>query len=216
MTFRLTRIDELIREQHYYLEDGDLCYFFGEYTARQGAAYSETNQLIMNLKKGNERRGLQDYRYKGIATERIARMITSTIGNLDEYTFVPVPPSKCQSDAAYDDRMTAILRIAQTLNPVMDYRELVLQNVSTVASHASAANRPSPDEIMANYRLDENLRAGCRDNIVIFDDVLTAGSHFKAMKRFLLQFFPEANILGLFVARTARDADMASLFDVLK
>ncbi|EAA2597004.1 hypothetical protein DNM18_27435, partial [Salmonella enterica subsp. enterica] len=193
MTFRLTRIDELIREQHYYLEDGDLCYFFGEYTARQGAAYSETNQLIMNLKKGNERRGLQDYRYKGIATERVARMITSTIGNLDEYTFVPVPPSKCQSDAAYDDRMTAILRIAQTLNPVMDYRELVLQNVSTVASHASAANRPSPDEIMANYRLDENLRAGCRDNIVIFDDVLTAGSHFKAMKRFLLQFFPEAN-----------------------
>ncbi|EBG7270523.1 hypothetical protein EZ821_05780 [Salmonella enterica subsp. enterica serovar Adelaide] len=216
MTFRLTRIDELIREQHYYLEDGDLCYFFGEYTARQGAAYSETNQLIMNLKKGNERRGLQDYRYKGIATERVARMITSTIGNLDEYTFVPVPPSKCQSDAAYDDRMTAILRIAQTLNPVMDYRELVLQNVSTVASHASAANRPSPDEIMANYRLDENLRAGCRDNIVIFDDVLTAGSHFKAMKRFLLQFFPEANMLGLFVARTARDADMASLFDVLK
>lgn len=196
MTFRLTRIDELIREQHYYLEDGDLCYFFGEYTARQGAAYSETNQLIMNLKKGNERRGLQDYRYKGIATERVARMITSTIGNLDEYTFVPVPPSKCQSDAAYDDRMTAILRIAQTLNPVMDYRELVLQNVSTVASHASAANRPSPDEIMANYRLDENLRAGCRDNIVIFDDVLTAGSHFKAMKRFLLQFFPEANCWG--------------------
>lgn len=52
MTFRLTRIDELIREQHYHLEDGDLCYFFGEYTARQGAAYSETNQLIMNLKKG--------------------------------------------------------------------------------------------------------------------------------------------------------------------
>lgn len=90
MTFRLTRIDELIREQHYHLEDGDLCYFFGEYTARQGAAYSETNQLIMNLKKGNERRGLPDYRYKGIAIERVARMITSTIGNLHEYTFVPV------------------------------------------------------------------------------------------------------------------------------
>ncbi len=215
MTFRLTRIDELIRDQHYHLEDGDLCYFFGEYTARQGAAYSETNQLIMNLKKGNERRGLPDYRYKGIAIERVARMITSTIGNLHEYTFVPVPPSKCQTDAAYDDRMTAILRIAQTLKPVMDYRELVLQNASTVASHASTANRPTPEEIMANYRLDENLQAGCRDNIVIFDDVLTAGSHFKAMKRFLQQSFPEASVLGLFVARTTRDADVTSLFDVL-
>mgnify|MGYP001027605510 CR=1 FL=1 len=61
MTFRLTQIDKLIRGQHYHLEVGDLCYFFGEYTARQRAAYSETNQLIMNLKKGNVRRGLQDH-----------------------------------------------------------------------------------------------------------------------------------------------------------
>lgn len=215
MTLRLTRIDELIREQHYHLEDGDLCYFFGEYTARQGAAYSETNQLIMNLKKGNERCGLQDYRYKGLAIERVARMITSTIGNLDAFTFVPVPPSRCRTDAAYDDRMTAILRTAQALNPTMDYRELVSQNVSTVASHASAANRPTPDEIMANYCFDETLRVGVRNNILIFDDVLTAGSHFKAMKRFLQQHLPDTNIQGLFVARTARDADVTSLFDVL-
>lgn len=52
MTLRLTLIDELIRKQHHYLEDGDLCYCFGEYTARQGAAYSKTNQLIINLKRG--------------------------------------------------------------------------------------------------------------------------------------------------------------------
>ncbi|MEG5551163.1 hypothetical protein UXO11_16360 [Enterobacter wuhouensis] len=72
MTFRLTQIDELIRVQHYYLEADDLCYFFGEYTARQRAAYSETNQLIMNLKKGNERRGLQDYHYKAAAIQHVA------------------------------------------------------------------------------------------------------------------------------------------------
>ncbi|HBC7422645.1 hypothetical protein KGP20_02895 [Enterobacter asburiae] len=111
--------------------------------------------------------------------------------------------------------MTAILRTVQALNPAMDYRELVSQNVSTVASHASAANRPTPDEIMANYHFDGNLRAGCRNNILIFDDVLTAGSHFKAMKRFLQQHLPDTNIQGLFVARTARDADVTSLFDVL-
>lgn len=215
MTFRLTRIDELIRGQHYHLEDGDLCYYFGEYTARQGAVYSETNQLIMNLKKGNDRRGRADYRYKQIAIERVARMITSTIGNLDAFTFVPVPPSRCRTDAAYDDRMTAILRTVQALNPAIDYRELVLQNASTVASHASAANRPTPDEIMANYRFDETLCDGVRNNILIFDDVLTAGSHFKAMKRFLQQYLPEKNIQGLFVARTTRDADVTSLFDVL-
>lgn len=214
MTFRLMQIDELIRGQHYHLDAGDLCYFFGEYTARQRAAYSETNQLIMNLKKGNERRGLQDYHYKGAAINRVAQMITSTIGNISDYTFVPVPPSKCRTDAAYDDRMTAILRTAQVMNSSLDFRELVLQNQSTIASHASTASRPTPDEIMANYSLDDSLLAGIRGNIIIFDDVLTAGSHFKAMKHFLRQHLPEANILGLFVARTAREADVTSLFDL--
>ncbi|PRD13958.1 hypothetical protein [Pantoea coffeiphila] len=213
MTYRLTQIDELIRGQHHHLDAGDLCYFFGEYTARQRAAYSETNQLIMNLKKGNERRGLQDYRYKGAAINHVAQMITSTIGNISHYTFVPVPPSKCRTDEAYDDRMTAILRMAKIINSSLDFRELVLQNHSTIASHATTANRPTPDDIMANYTLDASLLAGIRGNIVIFDDVLTAGSHFKAMKQFLHQHLPEVNILGLFVARTAREADLTSLFD---
>ncbi|MEG5551162.1 hypothetical protein UXO11_16355 [Enterobacter wuhouensis] len=138
------------------------------------------------------------------------------IGNIDDYTFVPVPPSKCRTDAAYDDRMTAILRAAQALSPDLDFRELVLQNQSTAASHASTVNRPTPNEIMANNNVDSNLLAECRENIVIFDDVLTAGSHFKAMKQFLRQYLPEANILGLFVARTAREADITSLFDILE
>jgi len=214
MTFRLTQIDELIRGQHYYLEVGDLCYFFGEYTARQRAAFSETNQLIMNLKKGNERRGMPDYHYKEAAINRVAQMITSTIGNINDYTFVPIPPSKCRTDAAYDDRMTAILRAAQGMNPALDFRELIQQNQSTVASHASTGNRPTPDEIRANYSFDTSQLHGIRASIVIFDDVLTAGSHFKAMKQFLRQYLPDANILGLFVARTAREADLTSLFDL--
>ncbi|EOM5206209.1 hypothetical protein ACMS4D_004645, partial [Escherichia coli] len=83
MTLRLTLIDELIRKQHHYLEDGDLCYCFGEYTARQGAAYSKTNQLIINLKKGYERRAFPDYHYKKVAIEYVAQMLISNIGNLE-------------------------------------------------------------------------------------------------------------------------------------
>lgn len=73
MTLRLTLIDELIRKQHHYLEDGDLCYCFGEYTARQGAAYSKTNQLIINLKKGYERRAFPDYHYKRLLLSMLLR-----------------------------------------------------------------------------------------------------------------------------------------------
>ena len=44
--------------------------------------------------------------------------------------------------------------------------------------------------------------------MTFFDDVLTAGSHFKAMKNLLLQHIPDACILGLFVARTTRGAQI--------
>lgn len=212
MTLQLTLIDEFIREQHHYLEPDDLCYFFGEYTARQNAAYSETNQLILNLKKSNERRAYADYRYKTQAISRVAQMITDGIGDPADFTFVPVPPSKCISDSGYDDRMTAVLRICKEMNPSVDYRELVVQNDSMTASHLTA-HRPSPDEIAANYRMNTGLLEGCRRNILIFDDVLTAGSHFKAMKSFLMQRLPDSRIAGLFVARTTREADLASLLE---
>lgn len=216
MTFRLTQIDDLVRGQHYHLEEDDLCYFFGEYTARRGATHSATNQLIMNLKKGNDRRGRPEYRYKGQAIDDVARMVNSSFGGaIANYTFVPVPPSKCRTDAAYDDRMAAVLRKVHELNPALDFRELVWQKSSTVASHEAANNRPTVDAIMENYRLDEALIPGVKQNIIVFDDVLTAGCHFRAMKRFLLRYFPQASVLGLFVARTAREADIASLFDLL-
>lgn len=51
---RLTKIDELTRGQHYHLSEDDTCYFFGEYTARKGYAFSNTNNLIHNFKKGVE------------------------------------------------------------------------------------------------------------------------------------------------------------------
>jgi len=38
-------------------------------------------------------------------------------------------------------------------------------------------------------------------HIGLFDDVITAGSHFRAAKDLLQDRFPEAKIVGIFVAR---------------
>ena len=54
---RLSKIDDLMRCDHVYLDDSDQCYFLGEYTARMGFAYSATNNLILNFKKSVDRRG---------------------------------------------------------------------------------------------------------------------------------------------------------------
>lgn len=53
--------------QHFYLDEGDDCYFFGEYTARRGYNFGETNQLIYNLKKGMERAQMPDFVYKFVS-----------------------------------------------------------------------------------------------------------------------------------------------------
>jgi len=206
LTFRLTKIDELTLGQHYHLEVSDSCYFFGEYTARKGFGFSETNQLIHNIKKSVEKRGSFEYRYKGQAIDKVAQKLTE-ITNLTDLTFVPIPPSKCRKDALYDDRMVEILERSKKINSNIDYRELIVQRESRAASHNSE-NRQTPDEIAENYIFDSNAAKGHRQMIVIFDDVLTAGSHYKAMKTVIRTHLPQSTIVGLFIARTAREAEI--------
>jgi hypothetical protein len=205
MTFRLTKIDELTIGQHYHLDANDSCYFFGEYTARKGFGFSETNQLIHNFKKSVEKCGSYEYRYKGQAINEIARMLTG-ITNLQDLTFVPIPPSKCHEDPLYDGRMVEVLENGKKINADVDYRELVRQRESRAASHNSEV-RQTPEEIASNYIFEHSEAQNLRKTIVIFDDVLTAGSHYKAMKTVIKTHLPESVIVGLFVARTAREAE---------
>jgi hypothetical protein len=67
---RLTKIDDLARPDHWYLTPEDDCYFFGEYTARKGFAFSATNQLTLNFKKGLDKSVTPQWKYKGRARRR--------------------------------------------------------------------------------------------------------------------------------------------------
>lgn len=205
MNFKLTKIDELLLPDHYYLDRDDQCLFLGEYTARQRANYSETNRLIINLKKSVDRQGRDEYKYKLSAINDVAGYLANII-KTNNWTIVPVPPSKSKNDPLYDDRLVQILEKAKSLNNLIDYRELVVQYGSYQAAHLSNSNRPRPDELVARYRIDQALMGDLRD-IIIFDDVLTAGSHFAAMRQFIAQHVPDKKIVGLFVARTTRDSD---------
>ena len=96
---QLTQIDELMLPDHVYLDDEATCYFLGEYTARVGYGYSDTNQLIFNFKKPMDRRDRPaEWRHKGIAIRRVARAFSRALNPafVDYATFVPVPPSKSQ------------------------------------------------------------------------------------------------------------------------
>jgi hypothetical protein len=67
------------------------------------------------------------------------------------------------------------------------------------AAHESK-QRPSVDDLLRAWEIDERLAEPYPPWIGIFDDVLTAGTHFVAM-RTMLRDRPQAPIFGFFIAR---------------
>lgn len=201
MNKRVLRIDALTLPDHHYLEAQDTCYYTGEYTAGEGHSYSNTNQLIHNFKKTMDKRGTAQWQYKERAILQAANSFRGAIKEDARITFVPVPPSKAKTDPMYDDRMLQLLQ-ATCRGRHTDIRELIVQLQSVEAAHL-ADRRPTPDELVANYRLEESLAEPLPQVIFIVDDVLTTGCHFKAVQRLLEQRFLQARIAGLFLARRA-------------
>jgi hypothetical protein len=203
---RLTKIDDLARPDHYYLTAEDDCYFLGEYTARKGYAFSPTNQLILNFKKPVNVRGTPQWNYKERAIGDIAAEFRTALNGewLDTATLVPVPPSKAKTDPLYDDRLLRMLRAIRP-QPGPDIRELIVQRANMAAAHEQM-NRPKPDDIAANYAIDEQFRNPTPQIIGLFDDVLAAGAHFRAASNILKAAYPGVRIIGLFVARRVPEA----------
>lgn len=212
---RLSLIDESNRDDHSRLTAGDNCYFLFEYTSHRGYSFSSTNQLIANLKKKPSTAGQQGYRYKGRAILACARHLGAALNPawLAEATLVPVPGSKAQGHPDCDDRIERICRAMR--QPPPDVRALVIQTGSTTASHeAGDGERVTVEELLALYRINEPLAAPTPCSIAIVDDVLTAGTHYRAMHSILSARFPNVPIIGLFIARRVFPDDDFG-FDVL-
>jgi hypothetical protein len=64
-----------------------------------------------------------------------------------------------------------------------------------------SSQRPSVDDLLREYEIDEKQADPQPKWIGVFDDVLTVGTHFVAMKRVLTGRFPGVPITGFFIAR---------------
>src|ERR1700733_12627285 len=125
LVIRLQKIDELTRPDHYYLDEGDECYYVLEYAARQKPPYDSTSDLIFNLKKPPDRKGRPEYYYKERDILRAGDLMRSVLNPewLKTVTIVPIPCSKIPPHPLYDDRIVQVLtRMTQGL--ACDVREL--------------------------------------------------------------------------------------------
>lgn len=204
MPTNLLKIDPSNIGDHYYLTGEHECFFFYEYTAGQGYAYSLGNRFILNLKKPVQRRGMQDYQYKEQAVMSGGHLLHQVLlrvpAMLPNITVCPIPPSKVATDPEYDDRMSRIA-MAACQGTVAEARELLIQVESGVASHVQASgSRKKPDELAANYRL---VGPPPRPIVMLVDDVLTTGAHFVAARSVILAQYPNTRVVGMFMARRA-------------
>lgn len=199
---RLRAIDESNIRDHARLTLSDKCLFLYEYTSGANYTASSTNDLISNLKKKpSERLSKGGYHYKGKAIERCISDLKQALNPkwLEIATLVPTPSSRVTGDPDYDDRMEQICR---GLFEGADVRNLIHQTASTPRSHEAApGERLTVEQLLNVYRIDEALTSPTPRQIGIFDDVLTAGTHFRAMSATLGARFPGVRITGIFIAR---------------
>ncbi len=199
---RLSLIDDSNRDDHFYLTAADTCLYLFEYTSQRGYSFSQTNNLISNLKKKPSQAGSPGYHYKARAIAGCARALGATLNPawLQSATLVPVPGSKARDHPDHDDRVERICR--QMRAPPPDVRNLVVQTTSTTASHeAGPGERVKVEELLDVYAMDETAVQPAPLSVGIVDDVLTTGTHYRAMHSVLSQRFPDVPIIGLFIAR---------------
>jgi len=200
---KLTQVDAAMLPDHALLQPDDEIFFWREYTSGRNYSFGPGNDLISNLKKKPSSSNVYELRHKQRVMDECARFFTTAINPvwLDGAVFVPVPGSKAVSHPDYDDRMGKIFRSVRLAKPP-SVRNLVVQRTSTEAAHESGGgHRPTPEELQENYDLDEAQAVNMPGMIGIIDDVLTAGSHYRAVNGVLRQRFPHARIVGFFVAR---------------
>lgn len=199
---RLRAIDESNICDHARLTSSDKCLFLYEYTSGTNYTASNTNSLITNLKKKpSERLSKGGYHYKGRAIEQCISDLRQALNPkwLEKATLVPTPSSRIIGDPDYDDRME---QICKGLFDGADVRNLVRQTASTPRSHEAApGERLTVEQLLKVYEIDEALTSPTPKQIGIFDDVLTAGTHFRAMSAKLAARFPDVRITGIFIAR---------------
>jgi hypothetical protein len=201
----LVALDEQMRTDHCFLGDADRCLCLADYLPGRGTAANRVNQLIANLKcppsiaTTDPRRR----RYKQQAIGEVARALRAAVSRswVERATWIPIPTSRPPPDADYDDRLQRVLRQAFG-DYALDLRAMLYQSRPTAADHASA-RRSSCAALYRLMRLDRQLfeRAPLRERIVLFDDVLTTGKHYKCCERRLREAMIQIPISGLFVAR---------------
>ena len=185
----------------------DECYYLGDYISGGGYAASKINQLIFNLKKPPHAigRSVWEYGYKQNAIAQVAQELAEALNfeNIgSSVTLIPIPPSKTRGHPEYDDRMMQVCRqIRQQHAPQVEVIDAIEMG-QDIGSYHAGGRRLRPKELERYLRWTVQPGQTLRRYVLLVDDVITQGAHFRACHSIVSQHAPQSKIIGLFVART--------------
>lgn len=202
---RLKEIDELMLRDHCYLNQSDVCFYLGEYTSRAGGyIFGEFNSLLSNFKKKTQKKGTKEWDYKLKAIDTFARALAEIFKdfkNINNLTFIPIPPSLSKDNSLYDNRIKEMLDLmSQIIGIPIDIRELIENNSDRSPLHESEV-RLNPEQLKNNLRINLSEIHPPPEMIVLVDDLITNGTHFRACKDIIQSEIPDAAIFGVFLGR---------------
>jgi len=168
----------LLLGEHCYLDTTDECYFVSLYECshKQGA-----KPAILRLKQ-NHRATITYF-----ATQLSSCLPDEWSGT---FTFVAIPSSS--------ETHRAVRSIGAQLD-VADFRDLIMQTGPTPSSQKGGRIPPSLRQELLAIR--ESATEPMPKALVVMDDVLTTGSHYRAVKQLLRCRWPGIRVVGIFLAR---------------
>lgn len=196
---------------HFDLEESDDCYYLRDYVSGEGFQGGKTNSLIINFKKSVEHKGKDHYQYKESAIKQIVEELVLALRenkNLDKMIFCPIPPSKQMSDPLYDDRLSKVLKMVSEHIPIT-FDEM-LETISSHPAQHISATRLSKTELKGKIGLTSHSVDPTGKVVVLVDDVISNGRHFKVCSEIIKDRFPGTRVIGLFIARRVEGAPPVS------
>ena len=198
----------------------DDCYFLLDYTPGGGYQASEDNQLVLNLKTNPKAAKSPRHRHrirlsvKGFA-EALHRPIDYYRRLFSRISLVPIPNSKSKTDPDHHDNLEIIGQILQSKFGQRIKLENPIANKFTrrkASKTFGVRDRQYIERLKANFHW-----LGLSNQpelIIIYDDVITSGAQFRAVKEFIsanLEHQPKPRMIGFFWARTTRQPTLGPI-----
>ena len=203
-----------------YLEEKDRCFYLFDYIPRGKWHSSLGNQAIINFKRDKSSKDDQRvWYYRNKEIKKFARAIHAFIeyAKILNPVIIPLPTSKPRSSPNFNDRLDATIRQLKIINPHYDTR-LCLDRRSEQTPVSCRGIRDVDIIMQTSYIADKKPIAPDRQ-VILIDDVLTKGTHFKAYKCMVMEHYKISSddIIGLFIAKTsATEIEEINLDELLK